>query len=272
MDNLRLVLIITGIFIIAAIYIWDQVQSRRRVRKQRRGSIINLQDEPDMVMSGKPATDEDYASELANLNSFMTDSKSEADDDVSAEAIVITRDSSVQSGKGWGRDAGAEIPDLFSQPYEPDEISRQATEGGEPDEVAPESVIALYIVASEEAILKGREINTALASLGFRFGEMDIFHHYGIGQLKSVKPLFSLVNMYEPGNFDINAIDQLSTRGLSVFMCLPGVHSSDVVFSYMLEIARRLADKLDATLLGPDRREISQKTLDSIAVQIKKYG
>lgn len=274
MDNLRLILIIAGIFILAGIYFWDSIQSKRKMRRQRINSATDVGKNPEFVISGNTDTDEDIASELAELNDFIAGSKSGAEDDMEPETIIITRDSSVQTGTGWGRDAGAEIPDLFSQPQEPEETIEDVadTSADSNDEaINPDSVISLYVMAPEGARFSGDDIYTALTSLGFKFGEMNIFHHHGIGQLKSDQALFSLVNMYEPGYFTIDTIDELSTRGLSIFMCLPTSHSSEVVFAYMLEIARRLASKLNATVYGPDRKEITQKTLDSIAIQIKKY-
>lgn len=271
MDNLRLILIITGIIILAAIYFWDNIQGKRKLKRQRINSAIDVKREPELVISGKSVSDDDLAEELAELNSFMSGTNEDAEDDAEPEAIIIKRDSAVQTGKGWGRNAGAEIPDLFSQPASEEDEPAVAPNEGSATEINPDSVITLYIVAAKGATLQGSDIYAALSSLGFRFGEMNIFHHYGIGQLKSERPLFSLVNILEPGYFDLNSIDDLTTRGLSVFMCLPTQQSSEVIFSYMLEIAGRIANKLDAIVLGPDRKEINQRTLDNIAIQLKKY-
>ncbi|MEX2352923.1 MAG: cell division protein ZipA C-terminal FtsZ-binding domain-containing protein, partial [Gammaproteobacteria bacterium] len=139
------------------------------------------------------------------------------------------------------------------------------------NDIGPDSVIALYVVAPVDSNLSGNQIYTALTSLGFKLGDMDIFHHYGLGQLKSDRPLFSLANMYEPGYFDVKAMDTMSTRGLSIFVCLPSQHNAEEVFAFMLEITRRLAKKLDALVLGPDRKELTQKTLDDIAAQLKQH-
>jgi len=271
MDNLRTILIIAGICILPAIYFWDTIQNKRRLKRQRINSSIDVKKEPDLVISSKSSADVDFSSELAELNSFMAGSHSDEQDDAEPQAIIISRDSSVQTAKGWGRGVGTEIPDLFSQSQQEEEVLPVTSGQSSQTDISADSVISLYIVASADTVLRGSEIYAALTGLGFKFGEMNIFHHYGIGQLKSDQPLFSLVNMYEPGYFDINLIDDMTTRGLSVFMCLPTAHSSDVVFAYMLEIARRLASKLEATVLGPDRKEISQKTLDSITIQLNKH-
>jgi len=271
MDNLRLILIIAGIIILAGIYLWDNAQRKRKLKRQRINSAIDVKHEPQLIIPGKSASDDDLAAELADLNSFMSGSNEDAEDDAEPEAIIIKRDSAVQTGKGWGRDAGAEIPDLFSQSATEEDEPAVAPDKRATVEINPDSVITLYIVAAKGAVLGGSDIYAALSSLGFKFGEMNIFHHYGIGQLKSDRPLFSLVNILEPGFFDLSSIDDLTTRGLSVFMCLPTSQSSEVIFSYMLEITGRLANKLDAIVLGPDRKEISQRTLDSITIQIKKY-
>jgi cell division protein ZipA len=252
MDNLRLILIVAGMIVIAAIYLWDRIQNRNLSRRQ----TIHAGEGNKVPMHPLPAAenDDDLAAELSNLNDFLTGATPD-EQDSAGQGPVISRSSIVSQD---------ELP-------LPGPVA-----AGEQDyavaDPAPEDVIALYIVAPKGQYLAGGMILAVLSDLGFEFGAMDIFHHHGAGHLRGDQPLFSLVNMYEPGYFDINDMNGFSTAGLSVFMRLPGARDGEETFTYMLEITRRLAAKLGAEVYGPDRQPLNPDTIRQIVLHIKEYG
>ncbi len=262
MDNLRLILIIAAVCIIAAIYFWEKIQSRKQARRQTVNATFNERRDPGLVISAT-ANDEQLAAGLEEMDAFFIDNEPDLDEDAVGE-IFISRDPSRQPVR-------RPISESLVIPEQSDAFARQQSDANAAD-VSPDSVITLFIVVPEDRILSGPNIQTALTALGFKFGEMNIFHHYGTGELASAKPIFSLVNMYEPGYFDIEQMDSFTTRGLSVFTRLPIQHNVDIVFPYMLEIIRRLASRLGAGILGPDRKPLDQKGIDSINRSIKDYG
>jgi len=261
MDNLRLILIIAGVCIIAAIYFWDRVQSRKQSRRQTVSSAYHDQREPGLVISAKPK-DEDIAAGLEELDGFFIDVEPDLDEDATGE-IFISRDPAVKPVRRPISESRA-IPEQSDAFADTQEMPVNAAE-------PPLTVITLFIVAQDGKTLAGPDIRAALATLKFEFGEMNIFHHHGSGKLAGKYPLFSLVNMYEPGYFELDKMDSFSTRGLSVFAQLPMEHDPEIVFPYMLEMTRRLASKLGAEILGPDRKPLDQTAIDHLNRQISNY-
>jgi len=252
MDDLRLVLLFAGAGIIVGIYFWDRLQSRRLTRRDIVRSMTAPDDEPDLVITAGKDTDEDLSSELANLNSFLNASAHDQD-----------------TGPGSGPGSAVTIRPVTNQESRQTDTTDPA---GEATGVDPDSVITLYLVSAGTESFTGRQIMEVLPALGFRFGEMDIFHYYGTGQAIAEKPLFSLANMYEPGSFTIREMESFSTRGLLLFTCLPTATDSCKVFDRMLEIARMLAGKLDAEILGTGRRPLDEQTINHMKQHVREYG
>lgn len=262
MDNLRLILIIAGIAIIAAIYFWDRMQSRKKSRRQTVSpTAYHERNDGGMVISAAQK-DEDLSTTIDEMDGFFIDIEPDLDEDAPGE-IFISRDPTVQPKRRPISESLA-IPEQ-SDAFAEDPAGRQGM--SEPQL----TVITLFLVAPEGKVLAGPDIRAALAALKFEFGEMNIFHHRGSGELAGKHPLFSLVNMYEPGFFVINEMDTFSTRGLSVFAQMPMEHDPEIVFPYMLEMTRRLAKKLGANLLGPDRKPLDQAAIDNLNRQISNY-
>jgi cell division protein ZipA len=261
MDNLRLILIIAGISIIVAIYFWDRVQSRKKSRRQTVSPNYHERNESGMVISAAKK-DEDLSASIDEMDGFFIDTEPDLDEDAPGE-IFISRDPTVQPTR-------RPISESLTIPEQSDAFAEGpvSRHGAREPQL---TVITLFLVAPEGKEFAGPDIRSALAALKFEFGEMNIFHHRGSGDLVVKHPLFSLVNMYEPGYFVIDEMDTFSTRGLSVFAQMPMEHDPEVVFPYMLEMTRRLAKKLGANILGPDHKPLDQTAVDNLNRQISNY-
>jgi len=117
----------------------------------------------------------------------------------------------------------------------------------------PQLIIVLRVIANSQQKFAGADIFAVLEDLGLNYGEMRIFHHYGVGDMKVKKPVFSVANVVEPGTFDPKERDHFTTPGLAFFMQLPGPLGGRVAFELMLNTAQRVADVLEGTLI--DERE-----------------
>lgn len=124
-------------------------------------------------------------------------------------------------------------------------------------------IIALHVVA-EGGMFRGEDILSAVRRAGLRHGPMGIFHHFNpAGQVSDI-PLFSVSDLREPGTFDLERMGELTTRGLSLFMCLPTPSDDRVVFEKMLDTANLLAQLLGGTVYGPDRRRLDPAALSRL--------
>lgn len=118
--------------------------------------------------------------------------------------------------------------------------------------------------------LQGVTLLSSLMALGFKFGEMDIFHRYedphGKGEV-----LFSMINMVKPGIFNPYRMEQFTTPGVSLFMQLPLCSNAAFAFEDMLQAADQLASDLDAMLTDMDRSPLSDETIARYRHELAAY-
>lgn len=131
-------------------------------------------------------------------------------------------------------------------------------------------VLILYVLLPEQQEIHGQELLSALTMLGFKYGDMDIFHRHqdsaGNGEV-----LFSLANMFNPGTFDIDNMDELSTRGLSLFMTLPGPGEPLQNFNVMHNAAKKLAEEFGGQVLDGQRSVLTVQTVRHYVERIREF-
>lgn len=125
-------------------------------------------------------------------------------------------------------------------------------------------IVSLYLTAPEGYSYEGAAIREALETVGMHHGEMGIFHHFGVEGMSGSASLFSLANMVEPGSFELNRIDQMTTPGLVFFMQVPTVFDPEVVFELMLHTAQRLCELLGGELKDENRNVLEPGKLDEL--------
>lgn len=134
----------------------------------------------------------------------------------------------------------------------------------------PSEVLILYVLLPEHKEIKGQDLLAALLPLGFKFGEMDIFHRHmdsaGAGDV-----LFSLANMFNPGTFDIENMEKVTTRGLSLFMTLPGPGEALQNFNLMHNAAKKLAEEFGGQVLDGQRSVLTVQTVRHYVDKIREF-
>lgn len=155
--------------------------------------------------------------------------------------------------------------DAFSQPEQQPEAEQQAAAAPEPAEV-----LILYVLLPEHKDMKGPDLLSALLTLGFKYGDMDIFHRHQ-DSAGSGAVLFSLANMFNPGTFDLENIDKLSTRGVSLFMTLPGPGEPLGNFNLMHNAAKKLAEEFGGQVLDGQRSVLTVQTVRHYVDKIREF-
>lgn len=134
----------------------------------------------------------------------------------------------------------------------------------------PEDVLVLNVMAREGKEMKGADLLDALLPLGFKYGEMAIFHRHqdtaGNGAV-----LFSMVNMVKPGTFDVDAMATFRTCGVSLFMTLPCRGEAEQNFDMMLRAAEQLSTELGAELLDDQRIPLGKQKIRHYRDRIREY-
>ncbi len=134
----------------------------------------------------------------------------------------------------------------------------------------PEEVLIINIMAQKGEMFNGADLLDIVLKCGLRYGNMDIFHRYsdtkGDGAL-----LFSMANMVRPGTFDLDAMDEFSTPGVSLFMTLPIDADSMQSFDLMAETAQAIAQTLGGELKDEQRSAMTKQTLEHSRQRIRDF-
>ncbi len=134
----------------------------------------------------------------------------------------------------------------------------------------PSEVLIIHISMPEKETISGASLLPTLVSMGFKFGDMDIFHRHedaaGNGEI-----LFSLADMFNPGTFDIDNMEQVSLKGLSLFLRLPCAGEALQNFNMMHNCAKKLAEQFGAQLLDGKRSNLTVQTVRHYVEKIREF-
>ncbi|MYM62105.1 cell division protein ZipA [Pseudomaricurvus sp. HS19] len=144
----------------------------------------------------------------------------------------------------------------------------------EPEEPTAESdaeeVIIINVMSVGDERFQGQDLLEVVLRSGMRFGDMQIFHRHehedGEGSL-----LFSMVNMVVPGTFDLAAMDEFETPGVSLFMTLPMQSSSMDAFNLMVDTAKAIASNLGGELKDEQRSVMTMQTIEHCRQRIRDF-
>lgn len=279
--DLRDWLIIIGAVIIVGIL----VDGFRRMRLANKDSLKMSRDMGGDISTGDPL-EEDYNPELpsggARVVSPATDettSRSEVDkleSQVNFELPLIDENQETSDEAPLVADARSRI--------ELESIEVKTAHAGKINKVAEIEVSssgkdegdkhALVIVINVHALTNegfaGTEVKKLLEACGLDHGDMSIFHRHEEDDLLS--PIqFSVANAIEPGYFDPNTLDEISTPGVSFFMTLPGPKDYSKAFEYMLETAQCFARNLKGELKDENLSVMTPQTIEHCRSKIKDF-
>ncbi|MGH8509807.1 MAG: cell division protein ZipA C-terminal FtsZ-binding domain-containing protein [Gammaproteobacteria bacterium] len=238
MNGLRLTLLVIGIIILAVIY-WRGTASQKGNRLKRFSRRRREQPPLDgLPMSPEREEGVDYTRTLADLNELMVEKR---DGDTSQSAIGRA----LRRGRERLTQPAAAPPDP-----KPDEAPE------------PEKILTLFLTAPAGGSYRGIAVRDAAEAVGLHFGDMGVFHHFGLAGHRSQQSLFCLANMFEPGNFDLENIHTHETAGLVMFMRLPVPIDGSVAFELMLNTAQRLQERLGGELRDGEHRPLARAAID----------
>ncbi len=150
----------------------------------------------------------------------------------------------------------------------PKKPGRQKTKPDEADEQA--DVITLHVMAKKGQTFNGGELLNILLEQGLRFGAMKIFHRYaeeeGYGQV-----LFSMANAVNPGTFDLDAMEEFVTPGVTFLMILQDSEDPQSTFDLMLAVAETVADGCDGEVKDENRSVLTRQTIEHYRQRIADY-
>ena len=242
MDNLRLILLLTGCLLVLGIYLWDIF-----FRREARGDGDMLEAVDDLPDSGADQHGHAPATGRAGLGSLLARSRD----------ARLGEDEQLATPLTPRAKTGSAAVAVDPVPAEQGRAADWPAGDRRRDHGANEGLLILHIVSPDETGFNGVSIREAATGAGMVFGRMDIFHHFGSGRPEAAEPWFSMANMYEPGAFDQSAMAELQTRGVVVFMYPPSAPEPGAVFDLFLDATRRMARALGGEILTAERTPLT---------------
>ncbi len=233
MDNLRLILVLIGIVILALIVLLHKPPGETRRNHARWREAHRERREPrlgDVDDRADAALDEDPASESIDTASFWED-------------------------------------DRVGSATEPP-VSQSAAPGETGVPRSPDKIVYLYICRRDERRINGSDLLDSAIKAGLNFGEMNIFHRRQEGVKQ---PVFSMANLTKPGYFDPGSWNVFDTPGVTLFLTLPAPVSALDAWDAMHATAQRLGELLEADVLDDSQCLLTRQRIAQIREEMREY-
>ncbi|WP_105255054.1 cell division protein ZipA [Pseudoalteromonas sp. T1lg75] len=146
-----------------------------------------------------------------------------------------------------------------------------AQPSAKPSAVQPEDFVIIHVHMPEGLQMQGAKLLPLVLTLGFKYSDDGFFHRHE--QSSGQGPvLFRMVNMYNPGTFDIDNMEQFSTAGISLFMTLPNEGEAMTTFNMLHSAAKKLAEEFGAELLDHNRQPLSVNGIREYVEKVREYA
>jgi len=153
---------------------------------------------------------------------------------------------------------------------QPSETQEQQVDEASPSE-EPKDFIIIHIQMPTGLTMQGSSLLPLLLTLGFKYSDEGFFNRHqdssGTGPV-----LFRLVNMFNPGTFDIDNMEQFSTAGISLFMTLPCEGDNLPAFNMLHSAAKKIADEFGAEIFDHKRELLTVPTVRQYVEKVREFG
>ncbi|MCI0654848.1 MAG: cell division protein ZipA [Methylococcaceae bacterium] len=225
-EYLRWTLAVCGVILVAAIYI------RERLRRKR-------MDDPETGVRGDSYPHTDGFSLKAGAFDF---------------------------------DERLDLPSMRAEPFDPLFTEPAASKGGPEKEAVntadpaahesdPFGIVQIKVTAHEGMCFSGTLLFDALGRVGLEYGSMSIFHKQ---MDKSRLPLFSVVNMVEPGTFPVDDPSHFESPGVVFFLQIAGSERPLLAFDEMMRTVHILAARIGGEIRDAENRLLTVEKTEAI--------
>ena len=303
--SLRIALLVVGLAVLGGIWLWAQLRRRRELNRGYDRKVRSLRTPPVPRPRDEPLFDEDELGS-AHDDGYMLPPEDdyeiivkpreqrvvedlptitrepEAPTDVQGDPPPIAPEAPIgsrpprrrrtsQLSLGFDEETPAPPPSSRPRTDRTERVDRRPPPKPAPAPPQPE-VLALFLRPLRSPAFLGPALLRAFNAVGLRFGEMNIYHHFGAGELRAEQPLFSLANMFEPGHFEPAAMEDFETAGLAMFIQFPAPLDGPVAFELFLNTAQRLAEALDADLLSEPNKPLDSATIENMRLVAARHS
>lgn len=231
---------------------------------------LNFTVEPDSDVSFAEA---DEAGDNGELSFSATDdSETEPDGGAFAEPDPESSDAVFTDTTGQADDESP-ADDWTAPESGPAAAAAGGASQSEPAEAAEaelgpvEDLVVVHVMARGDEEFSGSSVLDLLLTAGLRHGPMEIFHYRNPQGVTE----FSLANCIQPGTFDPDAMNQVNTPGVTLFMQLPNGGDAMEAFDHLYEMARFLAQHLDGDILDEDHSTVTPQRIEYYREKIRSF-
>ncbi|MAO69273.1 MULTISPECIES: cell division protein ZipA [Idiomarina] len=293
MGSLQITLSILGILAIAGIVahgVWkirkgnaQQRQREQRVAENRQQQSSAFDDDgigEVRVVKHKAEEATEAKESVAPELSSSTSEKEDDNEHIEQMSMDLDRDDELSESLPSMRVSNEEQVDVeqtelkFDDNDEHDEevdqyetLEEDNQKNSEDFEAVPEEVIALHV----KGPVQGAVLLQMMTELGCKFGDLGIFHRYentaGTGPM-----IFSVANMFNPGTFDLDNMENFETEGVAFFMALPMKFDGQQAFNMMLNAAKKLATEIpQGQVLDGQRQLLTRQSIHEARQRIREF-
>jgi cell division protein ZipA len=108
----------------------------------------------------------------------------------------------------------------------------------------PQKIVAIRVTAAHPSRFDGALLREVVTAARFTHGRYEIFHRLDADG----RPIMSLASLIEPGTFDPSKMDMAAYPGIALFTVMPGPLPAARAFDELLDTARALANRLGGQL------------------------
>lgn len=134
-----------------------------------------------------------------------------------------------------------------------------------------DAIASIHVLPDEGAGFRGSKLDTAARKQGLHLGDMKIYHRKNPEAL-GCRHMFSMANLFEPGTFEAEELDNTMVRGVALFMQIPIATGPVEVFNEMVKVAQGLCDALGAKMTDTDGKTLDRQGIDIISAQIREMS
>lgn len=221
----------------------------------------------------RPVDDIERTSDQSN------DVRADAPQDFEPEPLIASRDDAIvpdaiepEVEQESTHERNGEAPGRFERLKQAMSGSepRNKTKGKSAADQGPTELIVLNVVAPQGTVFGGEDLLQILLACDVRLGKMNIFHRYEEAGGKGPEQ-FSVVNLVEPGTFDLDNLAEFSSPGVGFFMHLPGPSKPLEAFAAMAETAKVLSKNLGGELRDEQHSAATTQTIEHYRQRILDF-
>jgi len=245
--EMRIALIVIGLFILVGIYVYHQWKSSRVVDK-----IFSEDAESEDVLLSQEQHEEDLQA-VAGLQG--------------QERVEPALSAPLRSDATVEERVDPDDPRFHDLQATQEVTPVHQYEALEESSTNEDELIVIQLLAPEQQPFRGQAVLKALQAHKMRFGEFNIYHRImeDGGQPESV---FSIANMVKPGVLSPVDLPQMQLQGLTFFLRLPSIIENTVAFDDMMHVAQQMAATLSGTLNDQHFGELNAEKISQLRSQL----